>query len=70
LKKRVDNLYEKVLEDLLEEIEKNGKDDPIKGKVIELARLVPILKRKDGFCTWESYETLGRKIYFDLFAYD
>ncbi|CAG9315992.1 unnamed protein product [Blepharisma stoltei] len=71
LMRRVNEGYEKLYDTIKEEIGKNGKNNPrrkypLDWKGLELAFIIPMLDRLNSFTVWEPYETLGRKIYFDL----
>ena len=64
-------VYDSVFKLILKEIDLNGKEfineKSEKTKGLELAHVIPILNRQDPFLTWQPYETLGRKIYFEYF---
>ena len=69
---RINKVYQNIFESIQQEIEDNGKDQimeesrlSIKG--LEMAHIIPIICKQQGFLTWQPYEILGRKIYFDLF---
>jgi hypothetical protein len=69
LKNRVNAVYEKTVAELEREILDNGKERQRDGvKAIDFAHFVPIVNRQQAFTVWQSYDVIGRKIFFDLFS--
>jgi hypothetical protein len=71
LKERIEKLFDIVQSELEEDIVKNGHNDPqgLRGTILDFAKVIPIIRKKDGFTTWEDYGILGRMIFFDLGNY-
>jgi hypothetical protein len=64
-------MFVKVETELCEDIEKSGYNDSKtnKGIVIDFPKLIPLIRKKEPFCTWKDYGKLARLIYFDLYNY-
>jgi hypothetical protein len=56
------------LDNVAKDIETNGKVLENNQKGLEMAHVIPIINRQQAFLTWQPYEELGRKVFFDLFS--
>ena len=69
---RINQVYLAVYNSVAKEIEDNGKisiteESAENVKALELAHIIPIVSKQQPFLTWQPYDILGKRIFFDLF---